>query len=340
MIDLRSDTVVKPTAPMRSAMAGAEVGDDVFGEDPTVERLESRLAEMFGHEAGLFCSSGTQTNQIAIQVHTRPGDEIIGEEGMHIYRYEGGGIMANSGCSVKFVPNDRGRFTAEVVAQAVNNAADNYMARSRVVNIENSHNRGGGAVWDLEEVKRIRQVCDHHRLSLHLDGARIFNAMVVDGREPVEWGKPFDSMSVCLSKGLGAPVGSVLLGPRPFIHEARRVRKRMGGGMRQVGIIAAAGLYALDHHLDRLQEDHVRARSIAMALKDLPYVAMVHPAETNIVVFQLKNVDGGSALLDHLRRSGILALPFGPGTIRMVTHMEIDDGDVERTIAALKAHHP
>lgn len=338
MIDLRSDTVVKPTPAMRAAMAAAEVGDDVFGEDPTVIALEERLAALFGHEAGLYCSSGTQTNQIAINVHTRPGDELIGEEGMHIYRYEGGGIMANSGCSVKFVPNDRGRFTAAAVESAINNVADNYLARTRLVNIENTNNRGGGSVWDLSEVLHIRAVCEKHGLALHMDGARIFNAMAVDGLSSAVWGKPFDSISICLSKGLGAPVGSVLVGPSPFIREARRVRKRFGGGMRQAGIIAAAGLYALDHNLARLKDDHARANRLATALAQLPYVESVAPADTNIVVFRLKDPGAVPAFLDRLRASGIIALAFGPGAVRMVTHLEIDDAAVESTIRALEAY--
>jgi threonine aldolase len=336
MIDLRSDTVVKPTAAMRAAMAGAEVGDDVFGEDPTVIALEERLAGLFGHEAGLYCSSGTQTNQIAINVHARPGDEVIGEEGMHIYRYEGGGIMANSGCSVKFVPNDRGRFTATAVEAAINNVADNYLARTRLVNIENTNNRGGGSVWDLEEVRRIRNVCSTHGLALHMDGARIFNALAVDGHTPREWGAPFDSISICLSKGLGAPVGSVLVGSKPFIGEARRVRKRFGGGMRQAGIIAAAGLFALDHHLPLLAEDHRRARTLGLALAALPYVASVSPVETNIVICHLQDASRTTAFLTALRAAGVVALPFGPGAVRFVTHMEIDDAALGTTVHILQ----
>ena len=335
MIDLRSDTVVKPTPGMRAAMATAEVGDDVFGEDPTVIALEERLADLFGHEAGLYCSSGTQTNQIAIKVHTQPGDELIGDEGMHIYRYEGGGIMATSACSVKFVANDRGRFTAAAVRGAINNPADNYLTHTRLVNIENSHNRGGGAIWDLAEVERISAVCTEHQLALHLDGARIFNAMIADGRTPRDWGRPFDSVSVCLSKGLGAPVGSVLLGSKPFILEARRVRKRIGGGMRQAGIIAAGASYALDHHLSRLPEDHARARRLSDALTELPYVAAVQPAMTNILVFRMHDDQGATPLLAHLRQAGILALPFGPDTVRFVTHLEITDEAIDRTVQAL-----
>jgi len=325
---------------MREAMFRAPVGDDVFGEDPTVNALEERLASLFGHEAGLYCPSGTMTNQIAVRVHTRPGDEVIGEEGMHIYRYEGGGIMANSGCSVKFVPNDRGRYTAEAVEAAINNAADSYVARSRMVNIENTHNRGGGAIWDINEVLRIKQVCQKHGLALHLDGARIFNAMTVDGHTPAEWGAPFDSISVCLSKGLGAPVGSVLLGNASFIREARRVRKRFGGGMRQAGYLAAAGLHALDHHLGRLRDDHDRAKRLGQALAELPYVASVAPVETNIVVFTLKEGVRETHLLELLRERQVRALQFGAGTVRFVTHLDVNDEQIENAISILQDLRP
>jgi threonine aldolase len=325
---------------MREAMFRAPVGDDVFGEDPTVIALEERLAALFGHEAGLYCPSGTMTNQIAVRVHTRPGDEVIGEEGMHIYRYEGGGIMANSGCSVKFVPNDRGRYTAEAVEASINNASDSYVARSRMVNIENTHNRGGGAIWDINEVLRIKQVCQKHGLALHLDGARIFNAMTVDGRTPAEWGAPFDSISVCLSKGLGAPVGSVLLGNAPFIREARRVRKRFGGGMRQAGYLAAAGLYALDHHVDRLRDDHDRAKRLGQALAELPYVASVAPVATNIVVFTLNDGVRETHLLELLRERQVRALPFGASTVRFVTHLDVNDEQIENAITILQELRP
>jgi len=334
-IDLRSDTVTKPTPGMREAMARADVGDDVFGEDPTINALQERLAALFGHEAGLYCPSGTQTNQIAINVHTRPGDEVVCEEGAHIYRYEGGGLMSNSGCSVKFVASDRGRFTAAQVEAVVSDPKNPHMARTRLVDVENTSNRGGGTVWDLEEVKRIRAVCDKHGLALHLDGARIFNALAVDGRSPKEWGTVFDSVSICLSKGLGAPVGSVLVGPRDFIHEARRARKRFGGGMRQAGIIAAAGLYALDHHVDRLKEDHDRAARIGGALAELPYVESVVPVETNIVIFTLKEPRTAADFLARLRDKGVLAIAFGPRTLRMTTHLDLDDAAVDQAIATL-----
>lgn len=335
MIDLRSDTVTRPTAAMRDAMAKAEVGDDVFGEDPTVITLEERMADLFGHEAGLFCPSGTMTNQIAINVHTRPGDEVICDEGAHIYRYEGGGMMANSGCSVKFVQGDRGRFTAAQVEAAIGAPADVHQARTRLVNIENTSNRGGGSVWDLREVQRIRAVCDAHGLALHMDGARIFNALAITGDAASTWGKAFASVSICLSKSLGAPVGSVLVGSKDFIAQARRVRKRFGGGMRQAGVIAAAGLYALDHHVQRLVEDHERAKKLEVALHLCDFVKEVLPVETNIVVFTLKDRNAVPGLLLALKTEGILAVQFGPGMVRMVTHLDVDDRALERTINAL-----
>lgn len=334
MIDLRSDTVTKPTASMRAAMAQAEVGDDVFGEDPTVNALEAHLADLFGYEAGLYCSSGTQTNQIAINVHTRPGDEVICEEGAHVYRYEGGGMMANSGCSVKFVAADRGRFTAEQVAASVSDRNNTHLARTTLVNIENTSNRGGGSLWDLAEVKRIRAVCDQHDLKLHMDGARIFNAMAVDGTAPVQWGAQFHSISICLSKGLGAPVGSVLVGSKDFIHEARRVRKRFGGGMRQAGILAAAGLHAVQHHVHRLADDHARAQRLGAALAGRSFVENVMPVGSNIVVFTVKGMDVND-LLARLRQHGIIAVQFGAGMVRFVTHLDVNDGDIDHVIAAL-----
>lgn len=334
MVDLRSDTVTRPTGAMREAMLHAEVGDDVYGEDPTVNALEQRMASLFGHEAGLFCASGTLTNQIACHVHTRHGDEIICEDGAHIYRYEGGGLMATSGCSVKFVPADRGRFTAAQVANAVNDPAQNYLARSRLVNIENTNNRGGGSCWDLTEVLGIRRVCDAHGLRLHMDGARIFNALIARGGTAVAWGAPFDSVSICLSKGLGAPVGSVLIGTRTFIQEARRVRKRLGGGMRQAGMLAAAGLHALDHHVDRLKQDHVRAAAVASILEGLPGVTEVFTPETNILIYSLRGE--AKAYVEALRSAGVLAHAFGPKQVRLVFHLDLTDNDMNLLVDALK----
>jgi threonine aldolase len=337
IIDLRSDTVTRPTPAMREAMLRAELGDDVFGEDPTVNALEVRMAALFGLEAALFCPSGTMTNQIAINVHTRPGDEVLCEEGAHVYRYEGGGMMANSGCSVKHLPADRGRFTAEAVEAAINDRAAAYLANTRLVVIENTVNRGGGSIWDIAEAARIRTACDAHGLALHLDGARLFNAMAVDASSPKDWGRIFHSISVCLSKGLGAPVGSVLIGDRAFIHQARRVRKRFGGGMRQAGLLAAAGLHALDNHVKRLADDHARAQRIGSALSAQPWCERVMPVDTNIIIYDLR---AGLAAKEHvalLESKGIRCFAIGPSQVRMVTHLDIGDDDTERTIAALNS---
>lgn len=336
MIDLRSDTVTKPTAAMREVMMRAEVGDDVFGEDPTVNALEERLAGAFGHEAGLFCASGTQTNQVAINVHTRPGDEVICDEGAHIYRYEGGGTMANSGCSVKFIASDRGRFTADAVEAVLSNPVDPHQANSRLVVVENSANRGGGSVWRLDRVKALRALCDQRGLALHMDGARIFNAMAVTGEASAAWGTAFHSVSICLSKGLGAPVGSVLVGPRDFIAKARRVRKRFGGGMRQAGFLAAAGLHALDHHVARLKEDHARAATLGSTLSRMPWVEELLPVETNVVVFTVKDSATVDRMLGSFKGEGILAVRFGPRQIRFVTHLDVDDNAIARVIDVLK----
>ncbi len=334
-VDLRSDTVTRPTPAMRQAMAEAEVGDDVFGEDPTVNSLEERLATMFGHQAGLFCPSGTMTNQIGVHIHTRHGDEVICDEGAHIYRYEGGGVMATSGCSVKLIQGDRGRFTAGQVLASINDPKAPWLARTRLVNIENSCNRGGGAVWDLAEVDRIREVCRTHGLALHMDGARIFNAMAVSGGSAEAWGSRFDTVSICLSKGLGAPAGSVLVGSTALIHIARRVRKRLGGGMRQAGILAAACHHALDHHIDDLPRDHERAKRLGEALAGMPHVASVTPVVTNIVVFDLAGGRSAEAFLAHAREQGVIGSLFGPHTVRMVTHRDIDDSALERAIGIL-----
>jgi len=335
MIDLRSDTGTRPTPAMREAMMQAPVGDDVFGEDPTVIALEERLATLFGKEAAVFCPSGTMTNQIAVNIHTRPGDEVICDEGAHIYRYEGGGVMATSGCSVKLIHGDHGRFTAEHVEASINDPDATWLARTRSVNVENTCNRGGGAVWDLKEVDRIRTVCSAHGLSMHLDGARIFNAMAVTGESPAAWGARFDTVSVCLSKGLGAPAGSVLTGTRDHIREARRVRKRLGGGMRQAGILAAAGLYALEHNVSRLVQDHQRAQRLAESLTALPYIASVMPVPTNIVILTLAGERKAVDFVRTLRERGILAAVFGTQMVRLVTHLDVNDTDLDRTLDIL-----
>ena len=265
-IDLRSDTVTKPTKAMLDAMFSAEVGDDVFGEDPTINKLEEKCAALFGMQAGLFCSSGTQTNQVAIKLHTQPGDEVICDANAHIYYYEGGGIAFNAGSSTKLLNGERGKFSAQDVINAIR--ADNvHFPRTSLVAVENTHNRGGGSIYDFNELEKIAAVCKKNNLAFHLDGARIFNAIVETDKSAKDFGRIFDTISVCLSKGLGAPVGSLLLGTKEHIYKARRIRKVFGGGMRQAGYLAAAGIYALDNNISRLKEDHARAKRLADILK-------------------------------------------------------------------------
>ncbi|MCC7502501.1 MAG: threonine aldolase [Flavobacteriales bacterium] len=335
MVDLRSDTVSQPTPAMREAMFSAALGDDVFSEDPTVNALESRIASLFGHQAGLFCPSGTMSNQIALAVHTRPGDEVICDEGAHIYRYEGGGLMANSGCSVKLIPGDRGRFTKDQVMAAYNDPAELYSARTSVVSIENTCNRGGGSTWDRSTATEIVTYAKSLGLSTHMDGARIFNALIARNEKPLDWGPLFDSMSICLSKGLGAPVGSVLIGSVEFVAEARRVRKRMGGGMRQAGLLAAAGLHALDHHVERLRDDHARAKAVSDVLSRSSKVEMVMPVETNIVIYVLAKGASAKAHVARLQEHGILAFAIGPDRVRLVFHLDVDDAGTEYTTTIL-----
>lgn len=334
-IDLRSDTVTKPTATMREAMFEAEVGDDVLGEDPTVNKLEQMAAQLFGMEDALFCASGTQTNQIAIHVHTRPGDEVICSDLSHIYIYEGGGIALNSFCSVALIEGDRGRINAEQIASRIN-PDDVHRPISRLVSIEDTMNKGGGAIYDLEEIRKIRSLCTENNLSFHCDGARLFNALVAKHVNPSHYAMHFDSISICLSKGLGAPVGSLLLGNRAFIRSARRRRKSMGGGMRQAGFIAAAGIYALEHHITRLQEDHDRAKEIERVLLEQQWVKGVTPVESNIVIFDTPE-NKASEYVQKLKDRGVLCFPFGPSKIRFVTHLDFNDEHLNALIKVLRA---
>ncbi len=334
-INLISDTVTRPTPAMLEAMMRAEVGDDVFGQDPTVNRLQARAAAMFGKEAALFCPSGTMTNQIAVKVHTRPLDEVVCEEGAHVYRYETGGYAFHSGAAIQPVPGRWGKLTAEQVAAAIKPQHD-WLPRTRLVVLENTTNTGGGSYYTLDEVRPIRALCRRHGLRLHLDGARLFNALVETGERTEDWGACFDSISICLSKGLGAPVGSLLIGDADFIAEARRFRKVMGGGWRQAGYLAAAGLYALEHHVDRLREDNARARRIGKVLAGLPWVKEVRPVRTNIIVFDLADHLTADMLLAKLEAHGILAAPFGPQTVRFVLHLDVTEEMVDRTIVVLQ----
>lgn len=333
MIDYRSDTVTKPTAGMLEAMMKAPVGDDVFGEDPSVNELEKLCSSLFGMEAALFCPSGTMTNQVAIKCHTQPGDEVICDYFSHVYQYEGGGISFNAGASVKLLQGNRGRITAEQVLENIN-IDDVHKAHTSLVCLENTSNRGGGSCYEMEAMKEIRKVCDENNLRLHLDGARLFNAIVAKKEKPGDYGSIFHSISVCLSKGLGAPVGSVLLGPEAFIKKARRIRKVFGGGMRQAGFIAAAGIHALQHHVERLKEDHCHAGMIADALIKKDFVSEVLPVETNIIIFHLHNYSA-KQLVSEFKEEGILAYAIAPASVRLVVHLDITPEMVEKTIAVI-----
>jgi len=335
IVDLRSDTVTKPDTGMLDAMMNADVGDDVFAEDPSVNELEAFMADIFGKQKALFVPSGTMANQIAIKVHTQPGDEVICDELSHVYNYEGGGIAFNSGASVRLLVGDRGRFTAEDVEAAIL-GDESYLPNSQLVVIENTVNKGGGSIWKIEEIKRIKEVCKKNKLKLHLDGARLFNALAETGEDPREYGQLFDSISICLSKGLGAPVGSVVMGSDKFIKKAHRMRKVFGGGMRQAGYLAAAGVYALNHNVEKLKEDHERAKKIGQVLEKMPLVIKVLPIETNIVIFHLDPSVSTGDFLEKLEEKNILAYPFGPDAIRFVTHLDFNDEQLNRVIETLE----
>ncbi len=337
IIDLRSDTVTRPTKAMLQAMMEAPVGDDVFAEDPTVLELESYAARLFGKEAALFCPSGTMTNQIAIKVHTRPGDELLCDVNAHIYNYEGGGISFNSGVQAKLLAGQEGRLQVDLIEANINGDFD-WLTRTSLVCLENTVNRAGGSYYTVEQIKPISAFCKEKKLKLHLDGARIFNALAETGDSTAETGKHFDSISICLSKGLGAPVGSLLIGNRDFIKQARKVRKVFGGGMRQAGILAAAGLYALKNNVNRLREDHVRAKKIEEALKTLKFVESINPVYTNIIIFHLKKeMMTGQDFENKLAESHIKVSSFGRQTIRFVTHLDFNDQMLDTVIKALKA---
>jgi threonine aldolase len=336
VIDLRSDTLTKPSSAMLETMMTASVGDDVFGEDPSINKLEGLAASMFEMEASLFCPSGTMTNQIAIKCHTQPGDEVICDENSHIYYYEGGGIAFNSCASVKLIYGDKGRINAEQVKQSIN-PDDIHRPISRLVCLENTSNRGGGSCYDFEDIKQIKQVCTENKLSLHLDGARLFNALIAKNESPKQYGEIFDSISVCLSKGLGCPVGSLLLGKKDFIKKARRVRKVFGGGMRQAGFLAAAGIYALQNNIERLKQDHEHAQLIANALIKKDFVKLVLPVETNIIIFEVKEPGSTPVIVSKLQEKNILCFALTPDRIRFVLHLDITKEMVEKTIDILNS---
>lgn len=334
IVDLRSDTFTKPTPGMLEAMLQAPVGDDVFGEDPSVNKLESMAAALFGMEAALYCPTGTMSNQVAIKVHTQPGDEVICDKTAHVYQYEGGGIAFNAGAQVKLLEGENGRINASQVLQAIN-PDDVHKARTSLVCIENTANRGGGACYSIDAIRAIRQVCDEQQLKLHLDGARLFNALVARKESTADYGAVFHSISVCLNKGLGCPIGSILIGPAAFIKKARRVRKVFGGGMRQAGFMAAAGIYALENHVDRLAEDHAHARQIAAALQQAPFVASLLPVETNIVIFEVKGNRTAAQLSAALKEQGVLAIAIAPTQIRMVLHLDVTPAMVDHVVQVI-----
>ncbi len=335
IIDLRSDTVTQPTPGMRDTMSNAPLGDDVFGEDPTVNALEERLAAMFGYEAGLFCPSGTMTNQIGIKAHTQPLQEIICHRESHIYCYEGGGMAFNSQLSTRLLTGNKGLITVQQVLDNINEENVHKPVTS-IVAQENTTNREGGTVHRVGEYEKVYVVCQQHGLKHHLDGARLFNALVATGDTPASYGKAFDSISICLSKGLGAPVGSVLVGNKDFIKLSRRIRKVFGGGMRQAGVIAAAGLYAIDNHIVRLADDHRRAKQLEGVLKDKSYVAEVFPVDSNLVIFRLADDMLANTFIANLQSHGILAINMGPQLVRFVTHLDVDDADVDRVCEVLE----
>lgn len=325
-INLISDTVTKPTPEMLSFMMKAEVGDDVFKTDPTVIQLQAKLAELFQMEDALFFPSGTMANQTAIKLHTQPGDKMFCDKWAHVYNFEGGGAAFNSGVTSWLIDGDRGMFTANQLQNEVSGSRnDIHTPYSKLVAIENTTNKGGGACWDFSEIEKIKQVCIQNKLALHLDGARLFNALVAKNESPAQYGKVFDTISVCLSKGLGAPIGSVLLGSKEHIEKALRVRKLFGGAMRQVGYLAAAGIYALDHHVNRLADDHLRAKIIAEALQKCEFVKYVEPVETNIVIFNIVESISEAAFMERFEQQGISFITMGNGKLRMVTHLDFTD---------------
>lgn len=334
--DLRSDTFTKPSSAMLEAMFKAPVGDDVFGEDPSVNKLEAIAAGLFGMEAAIFCPSGTMTNQIAIKCHTQPGDEVICDKVSHVYIYEGGGIAFNSGSQVKPIDGDRGRITADQVQEAIN-PDDPHKARTSLVCLENTANRGGGSCYNFAEFQRIKEVCLKNKLSLHLDGARLWNALVANNESPKQYGEVFDSISVCLSKGIGTPVGSLLLGQSAFIKQARRVRKVFGGGMRQAGYLAAAGIYALENNIARLADDHSHAKQIAQALSKKTFIGKIMPVETNIIIFEITGSYTPKDFCGTLKQHDILCLPISATQVRMVTHLDFTKEMLKHLLSVIES---
>ena len=334
-INLISDTITRPTKGMLEAMMAAKVGDDVFKADPTVIELQEKMADMFGKEASLYFPSGTMANQAAIKIHTQPAEQMICDKWAHVFNFEGGGAAFNSGISCSLLDGNRGMFTVEQVKLAINDPENYHIPITSLVAVENTTNKGGGACWDFEELQKIRRVCDENNLAYHLDGARLFNALVAKNETAKQYGNLFDTISICLSKGLGAPIGSVLLGTKEQIKKAVRIRKLYGGAMRQVGYLAAAGIYALDHHIDRLAEDHERAKKLGKALNNLDFIKKVEPVETNILIFYVNDEVNESDFVNALKEKNILISSMGEGKLRMVTHLDFTEEMLEIVINEL-----
>ena len=336
-IDLRSDTVTKPTKGMLNAMINAEVGDDVYKEDPTINALEEKLANMFGMEKALFFPTGSMANQAALKLHTNPGEQVICDKYAHIYNYEGGGASFNSGISCKLIDGDRGMFTAQQAEASINPPDFYHSPLTSLIEVENTTNKGGGACWDFEELKKIKAVAHKHNLGYHLDGARLWNALVALNHKPKQYGELFDTISVCLSKGLGCPIGSVLIGNKELMQHAIRIRKIFGGGMRQVGYLAAAGLYALDNNIERLRKDHIKAKEIGEVLESLTFVKKVEPIETNIIIFELNDSVSEKDFLITLTENNIHIIDMGSNKLRMVTHLDYTDDMHDSHLKILKS---
>lgn len=336
IIDLISDTVTRPTKGMLDAMMNAKVGDDVFKSDPTVNKLQEKVAEMFGMEDALFFPSGTMANQAAIKLHTQPGDRMFCDKWAHVYNYEGGGAAFNSGITSHLIDGNRGMFSAKQLQEAVSGRADIHVPYNRLVCIENTTNKGGGACWDFEELKKIQKVTKENNLAFHLDGARLFNALVAKNETPKQYGELFDTISICLSKGLGAPVGSILIGSKEAMAKALRIRKLFGGAMRQAGFLAAAAIYALDNHVDRLAEDHQKAKEIGATLESCSYVKKVEPIETNIVIFYVNDGLDPIDFINKMESKGILMISMGQGKLRIVTHLDYTQEMHQKLLEELK----
>lgn len=324
MIDLRSDTITKPSAKMLDAMLKAKVGDDVYGEDPTVKRLENLVADYFGMDRAMFFPSGTMANQVAIKLHTNPGDQVIAHKYSHVYNYEGGGVSFNSGVSFKLLDGEKGIFSTDELSSAINPKDFYHAPLSKLVSLENTTNKGGGHCWDFNDFESIKKICSDNNLGLHMDGARIWNSIIAKNDNPKLYGNIFDTVSVCLSKGLGCPIGSILVGKKNFIDKAIRIRKILGGGMRQVGYLAAAGLYAIQNNISRLLIDHERAKEISLKFLSKDFIKTINDVETNIIILELNESVQKKTIIDYFSKNEIVFdwFSMGPEKIRIVTHLD------------------